>query len=443
MNGALGWVRGFLWPEGGDPNSLDSKLRAPICVFVEFDDVTLGSDGAGVARSFFPGDSDKSRWVPVYRQRAYSASEEHVTRLQFPLTLAWALTHWKAQGMTLSRVRIALGRAAAIAGVGYVAVTRVKHYRHLIFEGTGLPAFEQFQQARETEAFRSRRRFDLRNQARFSWTLRRWRCCEGDIWSKDEATAAEAMLGMLRASGQLQRAAWSVSGRPTDEDAYIWESDPDFDGLLGEAAKELAQGDEATLHFFDAVAQRLRGELHMPAVRNALGCLIPERLHPRLDGKKPRKERGGELRIGVHLEADRWKLDVSEETALADPERAMSKGALEFFLKIGRCIAHRLSLPIVLGTSELGRRVGMMDESVEHLCSTVEGWQSWSQKERERVRASNEFVIPVQWTSADSTAAGRDWLFASATPENGAGSLMVASRLRVRVFDRIARPSAP
>ena len=35
MNGALGYVRGYVWPEGGDPRSSDSKKRAPVCVVVE------------------------------------------------------------------------------------------------------------------------------------------------------------------------------------------------------------------------------------------------------------------------------------------------------------------------------------------------------------------------------------------------------------------------
>ena len=44
MNGALGRVRGFVWPEGGDPNSKDEEKQAPLCVVVEFDDVDLGEE---------------------------------------------------------------------------------------------------------------------------------------------------------------------------------------------------------------------------------------------------------------------------------------------------------------------------------------------------------------------------------------------------------------
>ena len=64
MNGALGTLKGFMWPEGGDPNSSDSTLRTPLCCVVEFDDVNL-KDENGVPRTFFPGEPEKARWVPV------------------------------------------------------------------------------------------------------------------------------------------------------------------------------------------------------------------------------------------------------------------------------------------------------------------------------------------------------------------------------------------
>ena len=87
------------------------------------------------------------------------------------MTLAYALTHWKAQGMTLSRVRISLGgKIASMPGVGYVAVTWVRHYRHVVFE-QDLPEWSVFQQALSKEDFRGRRRFELRLQAK--WDVNR------------------------------------------------------------------------------------------------------------------------------------------------------------------------------------------------------------------------------------------------------------------------------
>ena len=60
MNGALGWCMGYIWPEGGDPLSKDSALRAPLCVLVEFDELNL-KDEHGNVLSFFPDDPHKQR----------------------------------------------------------------------------------------------------------------------------------------------------------------------------------------------------------------------------------------------------------------------------------------------------------------------------------------------------------------------------------------------
>ena len=65
MNGALGYVVGFVWPQGGDPHATEEHKQAPECVVVEFDDVDLGveetdevdEEGNRVCkpRTFFPG----------------------------------------------------------------------------------------------------------------------------------------------------------------------------------------------------------------------------------------------------------------------------------------------------------------------------------------------------------------------------------------------------
>ena len=39
MNGAMGVLRGYMWPKGGDPHSDDPSLRSPLCLFVEFDSI--------------------------------------------------------------------------------------------------------------------------------------------------------------------------------------------------------------------------------------------------------------------------------------------------------------------------------------------------------------------------------------------------------------------
>merc|ERR1711884_534750 len=66
MNGAMGELKGYMWPEGGDPHSLDPAKRSPLCVFVEFDSVDLGRDEAGQPRSFFSNDDLRKNWIPVF-----------------------------------------------------------------------------------------------------------------------------------------------------------------------------------------------------------------------------------------------------------------------------------------------------------------------------------------------------------------------------------------
>jgi len=223
VNGAAGYVVGFMLPVGFDPNASSTKLCTPLAVVVDFDEVNL--DGPrGEKRSFF-SEPGRERWVPIYHSAPVSAtSDSDITRAQFPLTLAWALTHWKAQGMTLRRVRICMRRAVAgAAGVGYVAVTRVKHVEHLVFE-EDLPSWEDFQAARAKPVFRQRRRMELRLLARFSRTLRRYGCCERDPWSTSEAAVAEALLQVLRASSarELEAARLERGKVKVSDDTWPW-----------------------------------------------------------------------------------------------------------------------------------------------------------------------------------------------------------------------------
>ena len=134
MNGAMGIHPGFMWPEDADPQFDKIELRTPLCVFVKFDSVNFITPD-GQRRSFFPDDPEEQNWVPIFRQKVSSTIEENVIRGQYPLTLAWALTHWKAQGMTLDRVRVQLSDGTAgVPGIAFVAVTCVRHPWDIVFE---------------------------------------------------------------------------------------------------------------------------------------------------------------------------------------------------------------------------------------------------------------------------------------------------------------------
>ena len=145
--------------------------------------------------------------------------DRSIIRQQFPLTLAWAVTHWKAQGMTLKRARIRIGRnVAGQPGVAFVAITRVGHPWHLMFD-TDLPDFDTFDQAKYKEEFRSRERYELRLKAKASATLRRYGFCAADPWEREEAAVAERLLGHMRvAAAQARRSAGLVG----DDDAWPW-----------------------------------------------------------------------------------------------------------------------------------------------------------------------------------------------------------------------------
>ena len=153
-------------------------------------------------RSFFPELGERgAKLVPICHASANSEQGDGVVRQQFPLTLAWALTFYKAQGMTLRRVRIMMSkRSAAQVGLAYVAVTRVKHPRRLMF-WTDLPEHAAFQEAKYKEEFRLRQRYILRMEAKASRTLRKYGCCQADLWNQEDSGLAVELLCCLEVDG--------------------------------------------------------------------------------------------------------------------------------------------------------------------------------------------------------------------------------------------------
>ena len=75
-------------------------------------------------------------------------TETQVTRTQLPIVLAWALTPWKAQGMSLEKVIVKIGSAASKPGVAFVALTRARHPDGLALDDD-FPVFSTFQKQRQ------------------------------------------------------------------------------------------------------------------------------------------------------------------------------------------------------------------------------------------------------------------------------------------------------
>ena len=90
VNGALGTVVSICYQEGGPPN-------LPVAIMVRFDHYT--------------GPTLPDLTVPITPVcRSWSNGGSHCTHLQIPLKLSWAMTIHKAQGLTLDKVVVDVGK---------------------------------------------------------------------------------------------------------------------------------------------------------------------------------------------------------------------------------------------------------------------------------------------------------------------------------------------
>ena len=115
VNGAMGTVAAICYSSGQAPPSL------PISVMVHFDSYT--------------GPTYPDGTVPITPvRRSWSTSGVQCSRLQLPLKLAWAVTIHKAQGLTLDKVVINVGKKEFSSGLTFVACSRVRHLTDLLFD---------------------------------------------------------------------------------------------------------------------------------------------------------------------------------------------------------------------------------------------------------------------------------------------------------------------
>ena len=116
-NGSTGIVIDIIYETNHNPPDL------PIAVLVKFD--------AYCGPSFF----DIPYCVPITPVTAsVHIGNKTLERQQLPLTLAWALTIHKSQGMTLEKAWIDIGKKENTLGITYVAISRVRNLSSLVIE---------------------------------------------------------------------------------------------------------------------------------------------------------------------------------------------------------------------------------------------------------------------------------------------------------------------
>ena len=123
VNGALGTVIDLTWSEGATV-----KKDLPLAVLVAFD--KYEDDGPCLYRT-----DAGCPVVPIFTsRREFFRGAAQCHRTQFPLTVAFAVTVHKAQGMTVDQAVLNIARKDFVVGLTYVAVSRVKSLSGILFE---------------------------------------------------------------------------------------------------------------------------------------------------------------------------------------------------------------------------------------------------------------------------------------------------------------------
>ena len=198
INGTRGTVRAIVYRDGRRPDHPNPACRLPDAVLVE------RPSYAGVP---FFSEPPRSKWVPFFPRQAHLEDDRRVTRSQYPFVLAWALTIWKAQGMSLEKVVVHLGKAAMRPGVAFVALTRARHPDGLALDDS-FPVMSTFQKQLRHPHFAQRLVFERRARVLFSATLRTHVrdasiYSAANVWTADDASIASMLLRFLASHSYL------------------------------------------------------------------------------------------------------------------------------------------------------------------------------------------------------------------------------------------------
>ena len=112
VNGAMGTIKAICYQNGKAPPDL------PTSVMVTFDT--------------YSGPTLPDGTVPITPiRRTWSSAG---VQCSLPLKLAWAVTIHKAQGLTLDKVVLDIGKKEFSSGLTFVACSRVRHLTDLLFD---------------------------------------------------------------------------------------------------------------------------------------------------------------------------------------------------------------------------------------------------------------------------------------------------------------------
>ena len=122
VNGSRGVVHDIMWPA-----EADVFKELPKALLVKFE----GYEGPAL----FTDDADGRPVVPIFPvRRDFERSGVACSRQQLPVSLSYAITVHKSQGLTLDYAVLDLGEPEFAAGQTYVAISRVKKLSGLLFE---------------------------------------------------------------------------------------------------------------------------------------------------------------------------------------------------------------------------------------------------------------------------------------------------------------------
>ena len=198
LNGTQGAVRMIIYDTVQGPSNPNEAMRMPRAIVVDFPKY-VGPPFFDTTK--FP---DRATWIPIEPREMFKDDDASISRIQYPFVLGWALTPWKAQGMTLDKAVVRLGRAASSPGVAFVALSRVRHPDDLMLDDE-FPDMATIMRQTQSAGYIKRQEWEKLMKIRFSQTLRRHlrdpALYDPEMtWTEEESIMAAEMLRLLKSA---------------------------------------------------------------------------------------------------------------------------------------------------------------------------------------------------------------------------------------------------